>query len=225
MLEEPKSRQTASRQNPGRDLLDRLPAGRHQTRRKTVRCAWEGGSAAFARHDELSDIDAVAVVADDAVQDVFARVERALATLSPIELQLTMPPQPGYAQRFYRLRDAGEFLVIDFVRFRRGDPLLFREVELHGSGTTWFDRTGVLVERHLDLAADLQHAPRYGRRDHRRPALVPAADVSRLRDRPRGVDRVALVARRASQRRHCRHGMTRLPSSRSGNAPCATSHR
>lgn len=123
-----------------------------------VDAAWEGGSAAFARHDDLSDIDAVAVVADDAVEAVFARVEQALASLSPIELQLTMPPQPGYAQRFYRLRDAGEFLVIDFVLFRRSDPLLFREVELHGSGTSWFDRTGVLVERHLDMAADLEAA-------------------------------------------------------------------
>ncbi len=125
---------------------------------EAVDAAWEGGSAAFARDDLLSDIDAVAVVADDAVEAVFARVEQALATLSPIELQLTMPPQPGYAQRFYRLRDAGEFLVIDFVLFRRSDPLLFREVELHGRGTTWFDRSGVLVERHLDRAADLEAA-------------------------------------------------------------------
>lgn len=123
-----------------------------------VDAAWEGGSAAFERHDELSDIDAVAVVADDAVDAVFTRVEAALAALSPIELLLAMPPQPGYAQKFYRLRDAGEFLVIDFVLFRRSDPLLFREVELHGRGTTWFDHTGVLVERHLDLAADLEAA-------------------------------------------------------------------
>ena len=120
--------------------------------------AWEGGSAAFERHDALSDIDAVAVVADDAVDAVFARVESALAALSPIALLLAMPPQPGYAQKFYRLRDAGEFLVIDLVLLRRSDPLLFREVELHGRGTTWFDRTGVLVERHLDMAADLEAA-------------------------------------------------------------------
>lgn len=32
-------------------------------------------------------------------------------------------------QRFYRLRDTGEFLVVDFVLFRRSDPLLFSEVE------------------------------------------------------------------------------------------------
>lgn len=123
-----------------------------------VDAAWEGGSAAFARDDELSDIDAVAVVADDALDAVFTRVEAALAALSPIALRLDMPPQPSYAQKFYRLRDAGEFLVIDFVLFRRSDPLLFREVELHGHGSTWFDRSGVLGERHLDMAADLEAA-------------------------------------------------------------------
>jgi predicted nucleotidyltransferase len=123
-----------------------------------VDAAWEGGSAAFDRHDDLSDVDAVAVVADDAVEAVFTRVEAALAALSPLALRLDMPPQPGYAQKFYRLRDAGEFLVVDFVLFKRSDPLLFREVELHGRGTTWFDRSGVLNERHLDMAADLEAA-------------------------------------------------------------------
>jgi predicted nucleotidyltransferase len=120
-----------------------------------VDAAWEGGSAAFGRDDALSDIDAVAVVAPDAVDAVFARCETALAALSPVALRLDMPPQPGYAQKFYRLRDAGEFLIIDLVLLRRGEALLFREVELHGRGTTWFDRSGVLAEeRHLDMAAD-----------------------------------------------------------------------
>jgi hypothetical protein len=137
-------------------LLARLRQALHE--HAAVDAAWEGGSAAFARDDDLSDIDAVAVVADDAVEAVFTHTESALATLSPIALRLDMPPQPGYAQKFYRLRDAGEFLVIDLVLIRRSDPLLFREVELHGQGRTWFDRPGVLVERHLDRAADLESA-------------------------------------------------------------------
>jgi predicted nucleotidyltransferase len=119
-----------------------------------VDAAWEGGSAAFGRDDALSDIDAVAVVADDAVGAVFAGVELALAQFSPIALRLDMPPQTGFAQKFYRLHDAGEFLVVDLALIRRSDPLLFREVELHGQGRTWFDRRGVLVEQHLDRAAD-----------------------------------------------------------------------
>jgi predicted nucleotidyltransferase len=123
-----------------------------------VDAAWEGGSASFDREDEWSDVDAVAVVADDAVASTFERVERALHALSPVALRYDVPNTAGYTQRFYRLRDAGEFLVVDLVLMRRSDPLLFREVELHGSGRTWFDRRGVLTEAHLDLVQDLEAA-------------------------------------------------------------------
>ena len=78
--------------------------------------AWQGGSAAFGRADELSDVDAVAVVADDAIETTFARVEAALQALSPVTLRHDVTGTAGYAQKFYRLRDAGEFLVVDLVR-------------------------------------------------------------------------------------------------------------
>ncbi|MES2956884.1 MAG: hypothetical protein V4792_01790 [Pseudomonadota bacterium] len=120
-----------------------------------VDAAWEGGSAAFGGDDALSDVDAVAVVADDAVAAVFGALEAALQALSPITLRYEPPGTPGFAQRFYQLRDAGEFLVVDLVLMRRSDPLLFREVELHGHGRTWFDRRGILVETHLDADHDM----------------------------------------------------------------------
>ncbi len=119
-----------------------------------VDAAWEGGSAAFGSDDELSDVDVVAVVADDAIDATFARIESALDALSPVTLRHDVAGTAGFAQKFYRLRDAGEFLVVDLVLIRRSDPLLFREVELHGRGPIWFDRSGVLVEAHLDAAAD-----------------------------------------------------------------------
>jgi predicted nucleotidyltransferase len=123
-----------------------------------VDAAWEGGSAAFDAADDLSDVDAVAVVADDAIDATFAQVESALHALSPVTLRHDVGASAGYAQKFYRLRDAGEFLVVDFVLIRRSDPLLFREVELHGRGRTWFDRRGILVESRLDAANDLAQA-------------------------------------------------------------------
>ena len=123
-----------------------------------VDAAWEGGSAAFGTHDTWSDVDAVAVVADDTIDDVFAAVQAALESLSPIALRYDVPGTAGYSQKFYRLRDAGEFLVVDLVLIRSSDPLLFREVELHGQGTTWFDRRGLLAERHLDTADDAAKA-------------------------------------------------------------------
>ena len=149
-----------------------------------VDAAWEGGSAAFASEDELSDVDAVAVVADDAVDATFARVEAALDALSPVTLRHDVAGTVGFAQKFYRLRDAGEFLVVDLVLIRRSDPLLFREAELHGQGQAWFDRRGILVESHLDAASDAAQARA------RVPALASAFAMfqhivtkERLRDR------------------------------------------
>jgi hypothetical protein len=123
-----------------------------------VDAAWEGGSAAFDHDDGLSDIDAVAVVADDAIEASFAQVQAALEELSPVTLRHDVPGTTGFAQKFFRLRDAGEFLVVDLVFIRRSDPLLFREVELHGRGRTWFDRRGILVEAHLVTEADSAQA-------------------------------------------------------------------
>jgi hypothetical protein len=136
-----------------------------------VEAAWEGGSAAFGHVDGLSDIDAVAVVADDAVDATFGQVEAALGALSPIALRYDVPGTAGFRQKFYRLRDAGEFLVVDLVLLRHSDPLLFREVELHGHGTTWLDRRGILVESHLDPVHDLDQARA------RVPVLAAAFDM------------------------------------------------
>jgi predicted nucleotidyltransferase len=152
-----------------------------------VDAAWEGGSAAFGSEDPWSDVDAVAVVADDALAATWDAVEAALNALSPVALRYDVPDTRCYVQRFYRLRDAGEFTVVDLVLIRRSDPLLFREVELHGHGRTWFDRTGVLVEKHLDAEQDLATARA------RVPALAAAFEmfqhlVTKERLRGRAVD-------------------------------------
>ena len=167
---------------------DLIAVLRHTLERvDAVDAAWEGGSAAFDAADELSDVDAVAVVADDAIDTTFAQVEAALHALSPVTLRHDVAATAGYAQKFYRLRDAGEFLVVDFVLIRRSDPLLFREVELHGSGKTWFDRRGILVEARIDGANDMAQA------QARVPALASAFAmfqhlVTKERRRGRAVD-------------------------------------
>jgi len=168
---------------------DLIAVLRHTLERiDAVDAAWEGGSAAFDAADELSDVDAVAVVADDdAIDTTFAQVEAALHALSPLTLRHDVAATAGYAQKFYRLRDAGEFLVVDFVLIRRSDPLLFREVELHGRGKTWFDRRGILVEARIDGANDMAQA------QARVPALASAFAmfqhlVTKERRRGRAVD-------------------------------------
>ena len=89
-----------------------------------VYAMWEAGSAAFGRLDEWSDIDLHVDVADEQVSTVFEIVEAALESLSPIELKYEVP-QPtwhGLAQTFYRLRDTGDFLVIDLAVVKHSNP-------------------------------------------------------------------------------------------------------
>lgn len=156
-----------------------------------VQAAWEGGSAAFGAEDAWSDVDAVAVADEARFADTFAAVEVALETLSPLALVHVVTGAPGYSQRFYRLRDAGEFLVVDLVLLPAAGPLRFREVELHGRGLTWFDRDGRLAaEQHLDAEADAAAAR------ERVPALASAFGmfqhlVTKDRLRGRAVDALA----------------------------------
>jgi predicted nucleotidyltransferase len=72
-----------------------------------VNAAWLGGSNAFGRADELSDVDLQVDVDDGRVAATFGAVEAALAAASPIVARLVMPMPTwhGHAQRFYRVRD------------------------------------------------------------------------------------------------------------------------
>jgi len=120
-----------------------------------VHALWEGGAAAFGRVDAWSDIDLQVDVDDDHVGEIFGIVERALESLSPIALRLEVP-QPtwhGHHQTFYRLRDAGEFLLVDFVAILHSNPNKFLQRAIHGSPVVHFDKTGVTSPEPLDADA------------------------------------------------------------------------
>jgi hypothetical protein len=126
-----------------------------------VNAAWLGGSDAFGRADELSDVDLQVDVDDGRVAATFGAVEAALAAASPIMARL-VPPMPtwhGHAQRFYRLRDTAEFTAVDVVVFRRSDPRrYYNQTERHGRPLVLFDRAGIVHPVPLDqtgLAASL----------------------------------------------------------------------
>lgn len=172
--------------------------------------AWIGGSAAFGALDEFSDVDLVAVVDDAAFDAVFAAAEGALEALSPIVLRHEVTGQPGFRQRFYRQRDASEFLVVDLALLPRSQPVKFLGRELHGEARILFDKTGALVEPPFDEAAEraaaaarvaplraafelFQHLPEKELRRGRTAEAVqfyhaytlrPLAEALRLRHRP-----------------------------------------
>ncbi|HEV2892679.1 MAG TPA: hypothetical protein VG411_02915 [Actinomycetota bacterium] len=129
-----------------------------------VNAAWLGGSDAFGRSDELSDVDLQVDVDDGHVAATFGAVEAALAAASPIVARLVMPMPTwhGHAQRFYRLRDTPETCAVDVVVFERSDPRrYYNQAERHGRPLVLFDRAGVVRPVPLDqaeLAASLARA-------------------------------------------------------------------
>lgn len=109
-----------------------------------VHAVWQGGAASRGALDEWSDID-ICVDADDGTSAaVFAAVERALRKLFGIELtyRVQLPPSHAYAQRFYRVRGAGRFALVDFAVFRHSAKDKFLNPALHGTPVFVMTRGG-----------------------------------------------------------------------------------
>jgi len=117
-----------------------------------VLAMWESGSAAWGRLDEWSDLDVLVLAEDDYVGAAFDALENALRTAGPISLRYVLPRPTwhGHDQRFYQLRDAGPFLMLDVVVLRRSAPERFLERERHGEPVIYFDKTGEISGRPID---------------------------------------------------------------------------
>ncbi len=118
-----------------------------------VRAAWEGGSTAFGRDDEHSDLDLQVLVRDGAVERAFAAVEDALIGLGGISQHYRMPEPTwhGHSQAFYRLTEGAPYLVIDLVVMEESAPGRFLTRERHGEPQILFDRTGDIRAVPMDL--------------------------------------------------------------------------
>lgn len=119
-----------------------------------VRAFWEGGAASFARIDEWSDIDLYILVDDRKSKDAFKVAEKTLESLSPI-IQTYVPSGgwDGVEQKFYRLRDAGRFAVIDLAVLTPKSNEKFLTPQIHGRNVFFFDKTGVSNENDFDTLA------------------------------------------------------------------------
>ncbi len=117
-----------------------------------ILAAWEGGSIAFNRSDEWSDIDLAVVVKDGKAGDVFAIVEEALNKITPIDLKhiIQNPGWEGHEQAFYKLKNTSKFLLIDLSVINESAPDKLLEPEIHGNAVVHFDKTGVTKNNKLD---------------------------------------------------------------------------
>jgi hypothetical protein len=141
--------------NIDREELVRVARGALEAEAWSV-AAWLGGSDATGRRDRFSDIDLVAAVEDERVEEAFAVVKGALERLSPIELEWRVPPPSwhGHEQVFWRLRDADPHLMVDFVVMKKsaGAEKRFLERERHGTPLVLFDRAGFCAPVEMEEA-------------------------------------------------------------------------
>ena len=120
-----------------------------------VDAMWLGGSKAFGRDDEFSDLDVQFEVDGEWIEQGFELVERVLTEVSAISARNRMadPTWHGMSQCFYQLADAPEHLMIDLcmrVRGKRDSPQ-FNEIEIHGNPVILFDKTGCVNPLHIDM--------------------------------------------------------------------------
>jgi hypothetical protein len=114
-----------------------------------VLAGWEGGSAALGAIDAYSDVDLNFLVSDDVSFEIlYEHAERSLATVSPVVASHSVPPG-----RYYKLKDVGEFLLVDLCFFRIGAPDHSLEVERHGQVLPLFDKSSWLRPRFVDQRA------------------------------------------------------------------------
>lgn len=135
-----------------------------------VHALWEGGSAAFGRLDELSDLDLMIDSDAGEVEAVVALLDHLFAGLSPAggpgsgiarRFRLPEPTWHGHTQVLYELHSTGPYLMLDVVVLKHGEGQRFAEREQHGTPIVYFDKSGVVEVTELDW--DL-HAAKLGRR-------------------------------------------------------------
>jgi len=120
-----------------------------------VYALWEGGAAAYNRIDEWSDIDLYMVVDSGKVDDAFSVTESALQKLSLIKqkYEVPHPESSGISQAFYRLKDAGEYLIIDLAILTLNSREKFLEPEIHGKAIFYFNKSSRVQPPSLDRNA------------------------------------------------------------------------
>ncbi|MEZ6235556.1 MAG: hypothetical protein R3B68_15325 [Phycisphaerales bacterium] len=121
-----------------------------------IRAAWLGGSDAFARADDLSDVDVFILVRRGRVEEAADHFRRSVERISPITctLRMPMPSWHGCHQAFYQLRDAPEHLMVDWLAVEQGQTHEWSHVERHGTPEVWFDKDGDIRPTHIDAAAN-----------------------------------------------------------------------
>lgn len=101
-----------------------------------VLAGWVCGSVAFNLEDEYSDIDLNFLVDDACSADsIYTVVESTLETVSPVKTTHSDPPG-----RYFKLKDGGDFLLVDVCIYHTGDLVERLDKTRHGNIIPLFDK-------------------------------------------------------------------------------------
>jgi len=117
-----------------------------------VHALWQGGAAAFDRVDQWSDIDFMVIADRESIPRVFQAAEATIEKLAGFDLifDVPQPTSHGFFQKFYRLKQASPFLLIDLAVGELEKPDKFLEPEIHGHPIVHFDRKDIIASQPLD---------------------------------------------------------------------------
>ena len=115
-------------------------------RSNSVLALWEGGSAAFGRADEHSDLDLALLYKLSARNEVWWVIDRAFDALGGVDLRWNDPkPFPGGGgKRIFRLKHAAS-LQVEVNLIPDTTTNLFNQPEIYGQVIILFDRPGRLA--------------------------------------------------------------------------------
>lgn len=118
------------------------------------RALWEGGSTAWHRDDEWSDLDLMVLVDDGRIDETLSAIRAILEELGTVEhwWRLPEPTWHGHAQVFAMLREAGPHVIFDIVIVDPTAEVRFDERERHGEPLILFDKHGEVTAPPLDRA-------------------------------------------------------------------------
>ncbi|MDP8209482.1 MAG: nucleotidyltransferase domain-containing protein [Candidatus Stygibacter australis] len=104
--------------------------------------AWEGGSLATGYFDEYSDLDLAVISEDDAIDEIFAKVETYLKDNYGIKHKFRIPEPNwhGHSQCFYIIDNCPEMFYVDFLIEKESAGNRFLESDRHGNAIVWFDK-------------------------------------------------------------------------------------
>ncbi|MCF7912536.1 MAG: nucleotidyltransferase domain-containing protein [Candidatus Cloacimonetes bacterium] len=108
--------------------------------------AWEGGSIATGYFDEYSDLDLAVISNDDAIDEIFAIVEKYLKDNYGIKhkFRLPEPNWHGHSQCYYIIDNCPETFYVDFLIEKESAGNRFMESDRHGNALVWFDKKGYI---------------------------------------------------------------------------------